>query len=162
MPDHGLRREDEIIGRFKLHLGVVGVGRFADGRDLAVRAACAEGEGRQLEAELQLLTVEAATPGSAANLPGRGKRPLHDLGPRRKNHAMSPIKGDRRNAAGITSARGLNGGLSTQDDAARRRARAAANAPATPRANRVRLVISGTVWPASENVALNVGAGLPH
>src|SRR5689334_6002214 len=36
--------------------------------------------GRQSEAEHQLLAVEAATPGSAANLPGRGKRPLHDLG----------------------------------------------------------------------------------
>src|SRR5262245_58262322 len=40
--------------------------------------------------------------------------------------------------------------------------RAAANAAAAPRAKIVRLMISGTVWPASENVALNVGAGLPH
>src|SRR6516164_2328801 len=129
MPDHGLRREDEIIGRFKLHLGVVGVGRFADGRDLAVRAARAEGEGRQLEAELQLLAVEAATPGSAANLPGRGKRPLHDLGPRRKKHAMSPIKGDRRNTESTTSARGLNGTVASCPGAIQRRMRGPGVAP---------------------------------
>ena len=82
---------------------------------------------------------------------------------------MSPIKGDRRNAASTTCARGLNGtvascpgGHSTQDVRPRRRGRVAANAPAAPRANIIRLVISGTVWPASENVALNLGAGLPH
>ena len=81
MPDHGLRREGEIIGRFKLHLGVVGVGRLADGRDLAVRVARGEGEGRRLAAGLQLLAVEAGTPGPAANLPGRGKRPLYEVAP---------------------------------------------------------------------------------
>ena len=41
-------------------------------------------------------------------------------------------------------------------------ARAAANMAAAPKANIARLVGSGTVWPASENVALNVGVGLPH
>src|SRR5262245_58761720 len=52
MPDHSFRREDEIIGRFKLDLVVVAVGRFADGRDPAVRDAGAEGEGRRHEARL--------------------------------------------------------------------------------------------------------------
>ena len=90
IPDRGLLPEDEIIGRFKLPIGVVGVGRLADGRDQAVRGACAEGEGRRLEAELQLLAVEVATPGSATDLPGRGKRTLHDAGPCRKKHAKPP------------------------------------------------------------------------
>ena len=36
---------------------------------------------RKLEAELQLLATEARAPGSATDLPGRGERPLHDLGP---------------------------------------------------------------------------------
>ena len=60
-------------------MGVVGVGRLADGRDPAVRVARAEDESRRLEAGLQLLAVEAGTPGSAANLPGRGKRPLYGV-----------------------------------------------------------------------------------
>ena len=81
MRDVGLRPEDEIIGRFKLHLGVVGVGRLRNCRNSAVRDARAEDKSRRLEAELQLLAAEAGTPGSAANLLGRGKGSLHELMP---------------------------------------------------------------------------------
>jgi hypothetical protein len=82
---------------------------------------------------------------------------------------MSPTRGDRRTAASTTRARGLNGTVASCPGAIqrtmarpRRRARAAANTPAAPRANIVRRVGSGTVWPASEKVALNLGAGLSH